>query len=56
MAKYSDYSNFFSVKNAIKLLKYIRINHYIIKLEENKLSFFGLIYNLELVKLKTLKI
>ena len=36
MIKQSDYNNVFLVENTIKLLKYIKINNYINKLEENK--------------------
>ena len=39
-----------------KILKHIRINDYIIKLEKDKQSFFRLIYSLKSVELKTLKI
>ena len=39
----------------IKLSKYIKINDFIIKLEEDKQSFFDPIYNLELIELETLK-
>ena len=35
-AKYSNYSNVFLTKNAVKLLENTRINEYAIKLEENK--------------------
>ena len=34
----------------------MKINDYAIKLKENKLLFFDLIYSLELIKLETLKI
>ena len=36
LAKYSDYSNIFSVKNAAKLLKNIKINKHAIKLKKGK--------------------
>ena len=56
LGKYSDYSNIFSAKNAVKFLENIKINKYIIELEEDKQSLFRSIYNLGLVELKTLKI
>lgn len=55
MAKNFDYSNIFSAKNAVKLLKHSEINNHVIKLEENKQPFFKLIYSLKLIELKTLK-
>ena len=36
LAEYSDYSNVFLVENTVKLLKYIGINDYVIKLEKGK--------------------
>ena len=56
MANYINYSNIFLIKNAIKLLKYTKINNYAIKLEKNKQSLFNSIYSLELVELEILKI
>ena len=53
--EYSDYSNIFSVKNVIELLKNIGINEHAIKPEENKQSLFDLIYSLRPVELKILK-
>ena len=55
LAEYSDYSNVFSAKNAAKLPENTGINKHATKLEENKQSSFGPIYNLGLVELKTLK-
>ena len=55
LAKYSNYNNIFSAKNAALLPKYIRINNHTIELKKDKHLSFGLIYSLELVKLKTLK-
>ena len=43
------------MENRTKLLKYIRINDHIIKLEKSKQLLFNSIYNLKLVKLETLK-
>lgn len=54
-AKYSDYNNVFLAKNAAKLLEYTRITNHVSKLKEDKQSPFGLIYNLRLMKFKTLK-
>ena len=55
LAKYSDYSNVFLVKNKAKLPEHIGLNNHVIKLEEDKQPVFGLIYSLRLVKLKTLR-
>ena len=53
--EYSDYNNVFLAKNIVELLEDIGINEHAIKLEKSKQSFFGSIYNLGLIKLKTLK-
>ena len=42
--------------NITKLLEYIKINNYAIKLKKSKQLLFRLIYSLELVELKILKI
>lgn len=42
-------------KLARMLLKYTSINNYAIKLEQSKLLSYAFIYNLMLIKLKTLK-
>ena len=55
LAEYSDYSNVFSAKNAVKLLENTRINEHVIKLEKGKQPSFGLIYSLRLVELEILK-
>ena len=55
MAEYSDYSNVFSAKNAIKLPENTGMNEHIIKLEEDKQPLFRSIYSLGPVKLETLK-
>ena len=52
LAEYSNYSNIFSVENAIKLLENIRINKHAIILEKSKQLLFGPIYSLELVELE----
>ena len=54
-AEYSNYNNVFSVEYIIKLSENIKMNEYVIKLKESKQLSFGLIYNLELVELETLK-
>lgn len=42
------------MENVAEFLEYTKINNHIIKLEENKQTSFGLIYNLELIELETL--
>ena len=54
--KYSNHSNIFLAENIVEFSKCIKINNYTIKLEECKQLFFGPIYSLKLIKLKTLKI
>ena len=54
--KYFNYSNIFLVENVTKLLEHIKINDFIIELEKSKQLCFRPIYNLESVKLETLKI
>ena len=44
------------MENITKLLEYIRINNYTIKLEKNKQLLFSSIYSLQPIKLETLKI
>ena len=39
----------------MKLLRYIKINNYIIKLERRKQLLFGPIYSLKLIELEILK-
>ena len=56
LAKYSDYSNVFSMENTVELLENTRIYKYTIKLEKDKQLPFVSIYSLKLVKLETLKI
>ena len=55
-AEFSDYSNVFSVENAVELPKNTKINEHAIKLEEGKQPSFGSIYSLGLVELEILKI
>ena len=54
-AEYSNYNNVFSAENVAELPENTGMNEYIIKLEEGKQPFFGLIYSLGLVELETLK-
>ena len=44
------------MEKVVELLKHTKINDHTIELEKNKQPFFRLIYNLEQVKLETLKI
>ena len=53
--EYFNYSNVFSIENIMELSEQTRINGNIIKLKKVKQPFFGPIYNLRLVELKTLK-
>lgn len=53
--KYSDYANVFLINWAIELPENTGINKYAIKLIERKQPLHGLIYTLNLVKLKILK-
>lgn len=55
-SKYVDYTGVFSPDFAIELLKYKSINNYLIDLIDNKHLPYGLICNLKLIKIKTLKI
>lgn len=55
MDKYLNYVNILLEKLIIILLKHININNYAIKLEK-KIPFYDLIYFLNLIKLKILKI
>ncbi len=55
LAKYSSYSDIFSIDLAIKLPKNIDMNKYAIKLVDWKQSSYELIYILGLVELKILK-
>ena len=55
MAEYSNYNNVYSAEYIAKFSQYNGINDYDIKLEEDKQSFFGPIYSLGPIKLKTLK-
>ena len=55
LAKFSDYSNIFSMECKAEFLEYTGMNDHAIKLEEDKQLLFSLIYSLKLVELKTLK-
>lgn len=54
--KYLNYANIFSKKSVAKLSKQIDINKYVSDLEPSKQSFYKLIYNFRLVKLKIFKL
>ena len=53
--EYSDNSDVFSAKNAVKLPENTGINKYAIELEESKQPPFGPIYSLGRVELETLE-
>ena len=50
LAKYSNYSNVFLVKNAVELLENTEIRKHAIELKEDKQILFRPIYSLELMK------
>ena len=54
-AEYSNYSDIFSMENAVELPENTAMNKYAIKLEKGKQPPFGPIYSLGLVELETLK-
>lgn len=56
LIKYSNFANIFLEKKTLVLLKQTNFNKYTIKLKNDKQLFYLLIYNLSLVKLKTLKV
>ena len=53
--KYSDFSDVFSVEEALVLLEQTELNEHVIELKDDKQPPYGLIYSLEPVKLQTLK-
>ena len=53
--EYSDFTDIFSPKLALKLLEHTRINDYAIKLVDNQQPPYGPLYSLGLVELETLK-
>lgn len=55
MAKYSKYTDMFSLDLVFKLPENIRINNYTIKLIDSQQGFYELIYSLRLGELQTLK-
>lgn len=55
LSKYTDFINVFSSDFVAKLLKYSRINHYLINLVNSQQFLCRPIYSIELIKLKTLK-
>lgn len=56
MVKYLNFLDIFSKKFTKKLFKQSNINKYTINLQPDKQLFYKLIYNLELIELKTFKI
>lgn len=54
--EYSDFKDIFSKKSTVVLSEYTEINTHVIDLEKGKQLFYGLIYSLEPIELKTLKI
>lgn len=52
-AEYMDFTDIFSKKFVIILLEHLKINIYIIHLEENKQSPYKSIYSVGLIKLET---
>lgn len=56
MDKYSDFIDFFLEKKNLMLLNQIKLYKYTIELENSKQSAYRLIYSLDLVNFKTLKI
>lgn len=55
-SKYADFTDIFSLKLAVELPKYIRINNHTIELVDNQQSTYGPIYSLEPIKLEILKV
>ena len=53
--KYANYTNIFFLNLTIELPKNTGINKHVIKLEKDKQLFYWPIYNLQLMKLETLK-
>ena len=53
--EYLDFANDFSKEKALVLLERTQLNEHVINLEDNKQLFYGPIYSLGLIKLKTLK-
>ena len=54
-SEYLDFSDVFSKKKALILLKATKLNQYVIKLQEGQQPSYGPIYSLGPVELKTLK-
>ncbi len=55
-SRYTDFANVFSSKLAVELFKHTKINNHAIKLVDDWQPPYGLIYSLDLVELKTLKV
>ena len=54
-SKYANFADVFSVKLAIKLSKYTRINNYTLKFVDDWQLSYSLIYSLGSIELETLK-
>ena len=54
-AKYSDFEDSFSIKSAVVLLEYTKINTHVINQEESEQLFYGPIYSLRSLELETMK-
>ena len=55
-AKYSDFSNNFSLNSAVELSEHLGINNHFINLLDNKQPLYGPIYSLGPIELQMLKI
>lgn len=55
-SKYANFVVIFLLKLIAELLKYVGINNHTIRLIDDKYPLYGLIYNLELVKLEIFKL
>ena len=56
LSRYTNFTNIFSSKFAIKFFKYTKINNYTIELIDDQQSFYCLIYSLGSVNLEIFKI
>lgn len=54
-SEYSDFTDIFFPKLVVKLLKYTKINNYVINLIDDKQPYYRSIYSLGQVELETLK-
>ncbi len=55
-SKYADFADVFSPRLTAKLSKYMSINNHAIELVDDQQPLYGSIYNLDPVKLETLKV